>query len=199
MQLGLNQSYKVIKLLIVGDKSSGKSSLLLRWCNNTFDQRINSTTCIDFKIKQIVVNEQQIKVRVWDTPDRSTLANISTNYYRNIDGILIVYDLSNSDSMNNIIKWLNFIKLYTDYPPIMLVGNKSDISTTVYDFNNLLKSEIIFDNIMVSAKTGANVDMCFATMINKIKVMEENWCNLSHPISCDIQSDDMKNKKYCCF
>ena len=117
----------IFKILMIGDGASGKSSILYRYCDNTFYSNYISTIGVDFKIKNLEINNNNIKLQIWDTAGQERFKAITTAYYRGVDGILLIYDVSNRQSFDNIKNWIKSIDLNASPDVfIILVGNKSD-------------------------------------------------------------------------
>ena len=100
----------VFKLLLFGDSSVGKTCILFRFCDDAFNTTFRSTIGIDFKIKTIELRGNKIKLQIWDTAGQEKFHTITTSYYRGVLGIMLVYDITNSQSFNNIAKWLRKIQ-----------------------------------------------------------------------------------------
>jgi Ras-related protein Rab-8A len=119
----------LVKLLMIGDTSVGKSSMLLQFVNNIFTDNFISTIGIDFRVRTINVDNSRLKLQIWDTSGQERFKSITRAYYRGAMGIILVYDVTNEESFDNIIKWINDIKtsitrdVTTD---MVLVANKCD-------------------------------------------------------------------------
>ena len=116
----------VFKLLTLGESSVGKSSIILRFTNNQFNQQLLSTTGIDFRTKIIDYKEQKIKLVIYDTSGQERYRTIAANYYKNADGILFVYDITNENSLT-FKYWLEQIQEKSSVKSIILFGNKTDL------------------------------------------------------------------------
>ena len=93
----------LIKLLLIGDSGVGKTNLLLRYADAAFNFNSIPTIGIDFRIKTIELSGgRTVKLQIWDTAGQERFLNITRNYYRGAMGIMIVYDVTNSKSFDNI-------------------------------------------------------------------------------------------------
>lgn len=101
-----NNEY-VFKIILVGDSGVGKTSLLSRYTDNTFDSDHLSTIGVDFKIKNMIIDDKLLKMQVWDTAGQERFKTITASYYRNIVGAIYIYDVSNEKSFDNIARWHN--------------------------------------------------------------------------------------------
>ena len=119
----------VIKILTLGDTMVGKSSIVLRFSDNKFDDNIFSTIGIDFKTKFIKVGEATVKVLIWDTAGQEKFQNIAKNYYKGANGVLLVYDITSQKSFERVDFWLKELKENNRIEDlfICLVGNKIDL------------------------------------------------------------------------
>ena len=90
------------KIVLIGDSSAGKTSMLLRFADNTFPENYVCTIGVDFKIKTLRVDDKIVKMQIWDTAGQERFKSISQAYYRNSHGCIAVYDIGNRASFENI-------------------------------------------------------------------------------------------------
>uniref|UniRef100_A0A2P2K7B1 RAB GTPase-like protein A5B n=1 Tax=Rhizophora mucronata TaxID=61149 RepID=A0A2P2K7B1_RHIMU len=106
----------------------GKSCLLLRFSDGSFTTSFITTIGIDFKIRTIELDGKRIKLQIWDTAGQERFRTITTAYYRGAMGILLVYDVTDESSFNNIRNWIRNIEQHaSDNVNKILVGNKADM------------------------------------------------------------------------
>jgi len=91
-----------VRLIIVGDSGCGKTSLLLRYVDDKFSNSFISTVGIDFRQKTIQVGGSIVKVQIFDTAGQERFKTITKAYYRNADGALLIYDISNAGSFKRV-------------------------------------------------------------------------------------------------
>lgn len=121
-----------IKLLMIGDSGVGKTCLLLRYANDSFSPTFITTIGIDFKIKTIMLpdangNSTVVKLQIWDTAGQERFRTITTSYFRGAQGILLVYDVCDRGSFENISNWVGQIEQHADINVTkVLIGNKCD-------------------------------------------------------------------------
>lgn len=165
----------IIKILLIGDPESGKTSILLKYSSDTFSSDYINTLGIDFRIKHLTIKNYKIKLQIWDTAGRERFKTITTAYYKGAQGIFIVYDVTNRKSFENIEQWLKNIDKYSysDSNIVkILIGNKIDINNkrvvTTTEGQELadLHQMIFFET---SAKTGENIEDAFV-MISSLVV-----------------------------
>lgn len=101
-----------IKLLMIGDSGSGKSSMLEAYVSGKFKNTI-STIGLDYKMKIMKVNDKSYKIQIWDTAGQEKFNSITKSYYSKCQGIVIVYDITRKTSFVNVQKWLGQINLQT--------------------------------------------------------------------------------------
>ena len=122
----------LFKLLLIGDASVGKSSLLLRFTDDTFDQHLQSTIGVDFKVKHLTLNGTKLKLTIWDTAGQERFRTLTSSYYRGAQGVLMVYDVTKRESFCNLRNWLEEVRVYSSTANgstvvKVLVGNKLDM------------------------------------------------------------------------
>jgi small GTP-binding protein len=130
MDKGSKLDPTVLKFLLVGDSGVGKSSLLLRYVDDTFTPSFMSTIGIDFKIKTTkLLDGTPIKLQIWDTAGQERFRTITSAYYRGAMAVIIVYDIGNKESFNRLNYWIEEVELNARIPkgPVkVIVGNKCD-------------------------------------------------------------------------
>ena len=131
----------VFKLLTLGESSVGKSSIILRYTNGQFNQQLLSTTGIDFKTKIIDHKDEKIKLVIYDTSGQERYRTIAANYYKNADGILFVYDITQKNTLT-FNYWLEQIKEKSSIKSIVLFGNKTDLDISDNKDEDAPKREI---------------------------------------------------------
>nr|CAD7393725.1 unnamed protein product [Timema cristinae] len=104
----------LFKLLIIGDSGVGKSSLLLRFADNTFSGSYITTIGVDFKIRTVDVDGERVKLQIWDTAGQERFRTITSTYYRGTHGVIVVYDVTSGDSFANVKRWLHEIEQNCD-------------------------------------------------------------------------------------
>ncbi|KAM8803232.1 ras-related protein Rab-18 isoform 2-T2 [Rhynchonycteris naso] len=117
-----------LKILIIGESGVGKSSLLLRFTDDTFDPELAATIGVDFKVKTISVDGNKAKLAIWDTAGQERFRTLTPSYYRGAQGVILVYDVTRRDTFVKLDNWLNELETYCTRNDIvnMLVGNKID-------------------------------------------------------------------------
>ena len=102
----------LFKLLIIGDSGVGKSSLLVRFADNTFSGNYITTIGVDFKIRTINVNGERVKLQIWDTAGQERFRTITSTYYRGTHGVIVVYDVTSGESFVNVKRYVLFLDIF---------------------------------------------------------------------------------------
>ncbi len=161
------------KILLLGDSTVGKTCFLLRYVDDSFLDLHMATIGLDYRLKTLILEEQKIvKVQLWDTAGQDKFRAITRNYYKGASGIILIFDVTNIKSYENIKKWINEIKEeISEKVAIVLIGNKIDnvqerkISKEQGD---KLASEIGVKFFETSAKTGEGINESVFFLVKKI-------------------------------
>merc|ERR1712205_299380 len=120
----------LFKLLLIGDSGVGKSCLLLRFADDTYTESYISTIGVDFKIRTIELDGKTIKLQIRDTAGQERFRTITSSYYRGAHGIIVVFDVTDQESFNNVKQWLQEIDRYAcANVKKLLVNNKCDLAS----------------------------------------------------------------------
>ena len=190
-----------LKLLVVGDSSVGKTNFVMRLINNEFSKNYMTTSGIDLKTTDIEIKNKKIHIQLWDTAGQEKYKAITKNLFLKVMGALIIYDITNEASYNNLKSWVKLIKEECGkHMQLIILGNKSDLN----DERKISKDEAInyakeqkIDYIETSSKTGENVKKA-VTMICE-NILENKELNDSSSFVLDNSSFlTDKRKKRCC-
>lgn len=170
----MNPEYDYLfKLLLIGDSGVGKSCLLLRFADDTYTESYISTIGVDFKIRTIELDGKTIKLQIWDTAGQERFRTITSSYYRGAHGIIVVYDVTDQESFNNVKQWLQEIDRYaSEHVNKLLVGNKCDLTgKKIVDYTTAKEyaDQLGIPFLETSAKNATNVEQAFMTMAAEIK------------------------------
>ncbi|KAH9703158.1 ras-related protein RABE1a [Citrus sinensis] len=194
----------LIKLLLIGDSGVGKSCLLLRFSDGSFTTSFITTIGIDFKIRTIELDGKRIKLQIWDTAGQERFRTITTGlclgfwqlaYYRGAMGILLVYDVTDESSFNNIRNWIRNIEQHaSDNVNKILVGNKADMDESKRAVptskGQALADEYGIKFFETSAKTNLNVEEVFFSIAKDIKQRLAESDSKSEPQTIKINQPD---------
>lgn len=158
---------------MIGNAGCGKSSLLIRFCDDTFSDNYMSTIGVDFKIKTFKIGKHLVKLQIYDTGGQERFRTITANYYHAADGIIVVYDIADRVSFDAVPQWLDDIDaLARPEACKILIGNKSDLEhdrTTQKDEAMNLAQSFGMPFFETSAKENLNVNEMFMKMAEAIK------------------------------
>lgn len=163
-----------MKILLVGDSGVGKSCLLVRFVEDKFSPSFITTIGIDFKIKTVDISGKKIKLQLWDTAGQERFRTITTAYYRGAMGIILVYDVTDERTFENIRQWFSTVNQHAnEEAQLLLVGNKKDMDAraVTYEQGENLAKELGVPFIEASAKDDENVSDIFFTLA---KLIQEN-------------------------
>ncbi|KAH0793473.1 ras-related protein Rab-7a [Histomonas meleagridis] len=179
-----------LKLILLGESGSGKTSIMRQYCNGTFDENPLITIGNDFGSRTITVNDIEVKISIWDTSGGEAYKNICWSYARHADGVIFVFDLTQPSSFTSLNYIYNKVtngcsfKFNNPYP-FLIVGNKTDLNkktVSQYTIDNYKDSNNINLYYDVSAKTGENLDKAFYDLVKLILERTEPEPDASVPI-----------------
>lgn len=201
----------LFKLVLIGDVNCGKSCIIRRFVDDSYD---NSTMLyaptigVDFNFRTIEINHHIIRLQIWDTAGQERFRKITSSYYKGANAILVVFDITDRHSFENIHTWLMEVAQYTDDNCIrILIGNKSDL-----DFNEQRgvsqKEAEIYANeqnmifVETSAKTGVNIEKVFLLCGKKlldIAIVQSQIMSEQEMLAFrELKSDKMGESDCCC-
>lgn len=163
----------IFKIIIVGNSGVGKTSILTRYTDDVFTESFISTIGVDFRFKTIPIENkytnkiETIKLQIWDTAGQERFKNITSAYYRNADGLVIVYDITDKKSFSNITNWISEAKSYMENTiPIIIIGNKSDREDRQVSYEELeeFSKKYNFLYLETSAREENNIELIFMKM-----------------------------------
>ena len=192
----------IYKVLLLGDSSVGKTCFLLRYCDKSFQDVHLSTIGLDYRLKTITLkNNRTVKLQIWDTAGQDRFRAITKNYYKSANGVILIYDITNIQTYENVKNWISQIKEEANPNVIIyLVGNKIDLPkekrvVNIEDGEKIAEEfEIKFKE--ASAKSGTNVNEIFEELVEQI---DEKFSKLETPKKKKgNQLYTGKKKKKCC-
>ena len=189
----------IFKILTIGESGVGKTCILRRFVEDKFLKNHLATIGIDFKTKTLNINNQEIKLKIWDTAGQERFRNITTQYYKGADGIVLVYDVTDEASFDKIKDWMDQILSNTNKDEICLIllGNKCDIEkrSISYEQGKTLANELKVNFFETSAQTGQNIKEAFETLtadiMKKKKIGGDNN-------NIDLKKNKKKKDSDCC-
>lgn len=192
-------NYRRIKLILLGDVGVGKTSTIMRYCENTYIHDNTSTIGIDFYVKSIMIKDIEYRLNIWDAGGQDRFRSIIHSYYRGSHGAIFVYDTTNRTSFENITQWIeDFRNKNPDSPSLIIIGNKSDLinrRTVTYEEGKSLCDLHNCQFFETSALNDENVTLAIRSLLEEIieKLPVDNnlhtSINLNHNIknTCKCQ------------
>ncbi len=177
------------RVVVVGESGVGKSSLVSRFALDQYDGNFTATIGVDFRVTGAKVGDKKVKYQLWDTAGQERFAPIVTTYYRGAHAVVLVYDVSDPDTLQAAVgKWLQQVSMYArPNAPVLLVGNKCDLlESTADSLQQSVTPEMvqeameecgcpdrIFATTTASAKSGEKVQEVFQTLAEHMLEQED--------------------------
>ena len=203
----------IFKIVLIGDTSVGKTNILSKYLTDEFDPESKATVGVEFGTKNFKIENNIVKVQIWDTAGQERYRSITNAYYKGAKGALLVYDITNKKSFDNLDKWISDLKINGDEKiSIVLLGNKSDLESqrVISTEEGKDKAELFkFAFMETSALNGSNIEKAFDELIKEVykdnhelfekqaKVeMKDKGIDLEQGKSGENKDNE---KKWCCF
>ena len=164
------------KIAMLGDCMVGKSSLISKEVYGDFIDKYEATIAVGFCSKKLVYYNKKIKLNVWDLSGDNRYINILKTYLKHVHAVIIVYDVTNINSFNNVKKWVELVKsVETNKVNLVLLANKIDkkekrVVNVDMGIRYALKNNMMY--LDVSAKIGKTMN--FLSMLTE--VLMEKCC-----------------------
>ena len=190
---------KALKLSLIGDAQTGKTSIINRFVDNEFNINMVSTTGIDKKeVSMKMKDDNEIKLIIWDTAGQERFNSISSTMVKNCHGIIICFAINNIESFKNVINWLQDVREISRNIPVVLFGNKCDLIDE-RKISNTGAKEFAAINEMIyfetSAKDNINIKEGFEKLAESAYAIEFSEKEINTKI---LKDNKKKNKKNCC-
>jgi Ras-related protein Rab-1A len=199
MELDSDFDY-TIKILVVGDSTVGKTNFIRMFIENKFNQNYMTTSGIDLKTSSIEIKNKKIRVQLWDTAGQEKYKAITKNLFLKVQAALIVYDITNEETFNNLKTWVRSIKEECGKQiQMLIIGNKNDLNEErVVDKNIAMEyaKEEKIDYLETSSKTGDNIQKAISLLCEK--VLENTEFTNDFSFTLDASAISQKNKSKCC-
>ena len=198
-----NSEILIIKLLIVGDPGVGKSNFIYRYTKDKFSESNLSTVGFEANTKEIEITDKKVIVQLWDSAGQDKYKSITKNLFTRVQGIIILYDITNKKSFMNISNWINLIKETNDTIPYVLAGNKCDLTNQrVVEENEAINFSQTnnIDFLETSAKMDINIMECINNFVKKIINSENFIRNISFALDDNkySQRNTVNKSEKCC-
>ena len=163
-----------LKIVVIGESGVGKTSITRRVCDGVFEPNFTPTVGVEFKTIEREYNGQLVKLQLWDTAGQERFRSISKAYFRNAVGALVVFDITNHQSFENVSSWIqDFEVLGCPGAEMLLVGNKTDLeedrTVSEQEIQHFASSHNI-DYLQTSSYDGHNIEETFIRLMNNIMI-----------------------------
>ena len=199
---------KTCQILLIGDSLVGKTCLIQRYANGIFKEDYITTVGLDYYTKQEMINNLNVSVKLWDTAGQERFKALTPSFFRNAEGVVIAYDVTNSESFDNLKFWISSIKtnLFEKniFIFIIIIVNKIDLEDMrdiSKDVASAFAKENNFKYFETSAKTGEGVDEAFRDLVNQILAnsdKNEEATIERKSVKIEEKKTEKQKKKCCC-
>uniref|UniRef100_A0A7E4W907 Ras-related protein Rab-33 n=1 Tax=Panagrellus redivivus TaxID=6233 RepID=A0A7E4W907_PANRE len=210
-------SKRVFKVIIIGDANVGKTCLSFRFCNGRFPQQTEATIGVDFRERALAFDKELIRVQLWDTAGQERYRqSIVAHYYRNVNAVVFVYDVTNPQSFHSLPAWISECRKHAvnagDNTPHILIGNKCDLqgsnrvktadAQVFADQNNMA----LFETSALADSEADHVEAIFMTLVHKLRQykpmhVQTNEERVENEKKLLLKADEANaedNEGYCC-
>ena len=199
----------LIKLVIIGDSGVGKSNFLFKFIEGQFSPAHVATIGFDYKSKIVTLpkSKKKVKLQIWDTAGQEKYMAINKNLFQRVQGIILMYDLTQRQTYERLNIWLNIIKTMTNDIPIILVANKLDEENNAekgrivdYDEGEAFAKKNEFPFLEASAFNGTNVENAFNTISEIViqSLLQDRTISINENNILNIPGEDADKKKCNC-
>jgi Ras-related protein Rab-1A len=163
-----------IKILILGDSTVGKTTLLLKYVDCYFPKAYIATIGVEYKVKKININGLDLNLQIWDSAGQERFLGITKNFMKGADGIIYMYDITNKESFDNLKNWIMQSEESIEDFKKIIIGNKIDLEKERQVTKELLEQFCQGRDIQgfeISAKNDVNnieISKCFETLVQII-------------------------------
>jgi Ras-related protein Rab-1A len=162
------------QLLIIGDSTVGKTSILNKFANGTFNANYLATVGLDNITKDETIDGKNIRIKIWDTAGQERYKALTKGFFNNAEGIMIVFDVTNIETFDNLKNWIQSIETFMgnkmEETPIIIIGNKIDCEereVKTEDAESYCNGQN-YPYFETSAKTGENIDKTIRFLVKKV-------------------------------
>ncbi|KAM9998146.1 hypothetical protein ACTFIY_007794 [Dictyostelium cf. discoideum] len=178
----------LFKIVIIGDRKTGKTCLMNRFVDNTWGEEYRQTNLLHFKVKTIYIDCKIIKLQIWDgqTDENLRFNNNNLSNYRSASGFLVTYDCTNENSFSNLKHWIKDIKLY---------GRPNSMKKSL----TLSLQSLGIPFIETSSKHSSNVEDCFFLLIKNVMKYLETESSIPQQQQQPQQQQNQQSSKIGCL
>ena len=168
------------QLLIIGDSTVGKTSLLGRYANDIFNINYLATIGLENFTKDEIIDGKKVRIKIWDTAGQEKFQSLTKGFFRNAQGIMVVYDVTNSETYQNIKYWTQSIKTHLgsdiESIAVIIIGNKIDCNEREIKKQEAeaYSAQLGYKYFETSAKTGENVNSTIKYLVKEVLKLNSN-------------------------
>jgi len=170
----------LLKVIILGDSSVGKTSLMNQYVSKRFTTSYKATIGADFCTKEVVVDDRVVTMQIWDTAGQERFQSLGVAFYRGADCCVLVYDVTSPNSFKNLDSWREEFLIQAgpkdpDHFPFVVLGNKMDLENRQVSTRRAqqwCQSKNDIPHFETSAKDGINVETAFETIAKNALAQE---------------------------
>ena len=204
----------IFKIVLIGDTSVGKTNILSKYLSDEFDPESKATVGVEFGTKNFKIENNIVKVQIWDTAGQERYRSITNAYYKGAKGSLLVYDITNPKTFENVDKWLSDLKTNAEEKiSVVLVGNKTDLESErkISLEQGKEKAELFkLAFIETSALNGNNIEKAFNELISDVYKNHHELFEKQAKVEITEKAIDLEHteenkenpetkKRFCCF
>lgn len=197
----VNDNFPIIKLLLIGDQAVGKSSLMFRYANDSFNENLTGTTGLDLKKKIVNINNITYKILIYDTAGHERYRQFAKSQMKQMNGIMVIFDLTDKTSFNNVNIWMKSVnETALSNTSIILIGNKIDLKEKrVIEYNEglVLAESYNTQYYETSAYTNEGINMTFQALVEKCVIKMNNKVNINSKNDKEKENNIKKSKCVC--
>ena len=162
------------QLLVIGDSTVGKTSILSKYAKGTFNSSYLATVGLDNFTKDEIINNKTIRIKIWDTAGQERYKSLTKGFFRNAQGIIVVYDVTNLETFENLNYWIKSLNTHMESEieniPVIIIGNKIDCEEREVKLEEaeLFSKNQNYPYFETSAKTGQNIEEAMRFLVEKV-------------------------------
>ena len=196
----------IFKIIIIGDSGVGKSCFFMQFTEGNFKDDHNVTIGVEYGARALKVGDKLIKLELWDTAGQEAFRAITRSFYRNANGVILMYDLTRLESFESLEDWLREVRTNSASDiTVLLVGNMLDLADEEREVDTETGEKFVKENkldgfIEASAKTSDNVNEAFIKIADILQKKHPNKIE-TKPANTPIQiktTTPTKKKGGCC-
>lgn len=194
---------KSIKVVLLGDSSCGKTSLIKAWMLEDNPTKTLATVGASFRRQFVDIDDIQYCIDIWDTAGDEKYSSTIPLYCRSAFGAFIVFDVTRPETFNSVSKWIEILKQSAGDVPYILIGNKADLVDRIIvtqEQANEYASTLKVDYFDTSALTGLNVEDAFSALA--MAAVQASKEDVQRSTTQDLVPQDLtkkqNNKSGCC-